>query len=169
MDEQDGSLLDYEREEEEEGECRTDGNLCLFRLTNKETFNFPAWKDDWADLVQTLGLPADTPPPPLPDRSYVPLGSGGNAAAPAGTAEADGDTDHGAPSAAAGDKRKKGATSAASKKKKKEEKPAGAANPLLTVLREEDLKPPEVPGPEEMEKMIVERQKKELLAEYIGT
>jgi pre-mRNA-splicing factor ISY1 len=113
--------------------------------------------------VKTLGLPPDTAPPPLPARSYSPLTTASDVTAPSTrTTEDDGEGDS---SSATGDKRKAVSSSDEGAKKTKTDN-----KPLLTVLREEDFKPPRVPGPEEMEKMIVERQKRELLAEYgVGT
>lgn len=38
---------------------------------------------------------------------------------------------------------------------------------IFTVLREEDLRQPELPTFQDLEKMLVDRQKEELLKEYV--
>jgi len=137
-DEQDGKLLIEERQAEEED-----------------------WVQQYGVALEVLGLPKDTPIPPLPRGEYVALHL---------SASADPDDDADA-SASTGDKRK--ATDGAddvvsSKKARGQDGATGAGHRFLTVLKVEDLRPPNLPSAKEIEDMILARQKSELLKEYVG-
>lgn len=78
-----------------------------------------------------------------------------------------------APPASTSNKRKKAATKKkqpVAKAAKTADAPSNAsaasANRIFTVIREEDFKPAQVPSLEELEKVLVQRQKQELMDEF---
>lgn len=44
---------------------------------------------------------------------------------------------------------------------------APGANRILTVLKEEDLRMPDLPSVDELEKFLVQKQKEEMLSEFV--
>lgn len=132
-----------------------------------------AWEEALENLREFVVLP--DPAPAAPEHHYISLD--GSAAEAEGAAE---DEDEGAVGAAG--KRKAGA--AASKKTTKKSK-TGAESAraketgadtaesgaqkgfgFTSVLKAEDLRPPKLLSAEEMDKVIVAAQKKQLLAQY---
>ncbi|KAI5478773.1 pre-mRNA-splicing factor ISY1 [Pseudohyphozyma bogoriensis] len=113
--------------------------------------------EGWEEALEALRDEHDLtlePPPPIPEAHFISLDDSSTAA----DAEAPEPTE-------AGGKRKAGATKAGAKKAKVEGKQT-SKNGFMSVLREEDLRPPTLLTTEEMDKYIVAQQKAALLAEY---
>ena len=107
-----------------------------------------------------MGLPPDTPIPALPRAEYVTLTYGTS-----NTSE-----DITESTASLGDKRKEApgsSDSGTAKKAKGSEGSNGPGHRILTVLKAEDLQPLRVSA-KEIEQAILDRQKEELLKEYVG-
>ena len=153
------------------------------------------WQDAIADVAETLGLdPESISAPALPLADYVTL-SAPTASTSASAMQVDGQDIPPPPppfpggEAASGETaaaeepepaktgskrtRGKGAAAAASKKAARTEaapsaNPSAAnANRILTVLKEEDLRMPTLPTLEELEKFLVQKQKEEMLNEFV--
>lgn len=136
-------------------EDELDGTLIAFERT--------AEADDWADaldhLVEDLSLSLPSPPPALPEASFISLDDP-SAAPPETTAQE--------PPAAPGGKRKAPSAAAAAKKSKVDgQATASSANGFVSILKADDLRPPKLLEVKEMEAWIVKQQKAALLAEYL--
>ena len=107
-------------------------------------------------------MPEDTPLPTMPVAEYISLDASGRPIVPS-SADAD---DAAESTATVGDKRK--ATDAdAGDEPTAKKATGGSGRRILSVLKAEDLAPPQVPTGAEIEAMIVERQRKALLEEYL--
>ena len=112
-----------------------------------------AWEENWFNLATIIGFPEDTPCPPCPRAEYITLG--------ASTTESEDST------AAPGSKRKAPTNDESVKKTRGEVEGTGAGHRIFTALRAIDLQPPKLPTAEEVEAAILQRQKQELLKEYV--
>jgi len=139
-----------------------------------------AWEDALENL-RDLGLviPEGDEAPPLPTAKYISL-------TPPTTTTTTEPTEAAPPAEAealTGSKRKAATTTngkGKSKKAKLDEQVVdeeassnkdvedlGPTNGFLSILKAEDLRPPQLLSAQEIEKLIVEQQKKKLLAEYL--
>ncbi|SCV72429.1 BQ2448_3966 [Microbotryum intermedium] len=145
-------------------------------LESERTAEAEAWEDALENL-RDLGLviPEGDDAPPLPTAKYIslnpPTSTNTTEATEAEPAEAEATT---------GAKRKAATTTKGMGKSKKakldeeavEEAPnkevdVGPTNGFLSILKAEDLRPPQLLSAKDIEKLIVEQQKKKLLAEYL--
>jgi len=118
-----------------------------------------AWIEQWATLASIIGFPEGTPPPPCPRAEYITLGGSASTEA----------VETSSTPAATGEKRKASSNDdeTASKKTKGAVEGQGAGHRILTALRAVDLQPPKMLSAEEIEAAILQRQKQELLKEYV--
>ncbi|KAH7928977.1 pre-mRNA-splicing factor ISY1 [Leucogyrophana mollusca] len=161
LDEVDGKLLSYEQEAEEE-----------------------EWKDAYANLRETLNLPADEPIPPMPragGTSSKPSLAGVPPAASAATAKrkaSDQDVDMANAEADSTEPTKRsksdsrptgnGAAGEPTSVSHSQIEHAQAAAAYIPFLSPENLLPPRLPSREEMEGVLLNLRKQALVQEYFG-
>ncbi|KAG6830181.1 hypothetical protein H0H87_008957 [Tephrocybe sp. NHM501043] len=152
-DEDDGTLLQYERAAEEED-----------------------WEEAYSNLRETLGLPSDGPIPKLPgpDQPAAPPslvdGQGSSTKRKTGEGDAEGDVDmttlEDDPKRAKGNK--KSDVSAPPPAVDAAHTHAAAAAAYIPFLRTENLLPPTLPTRQEMEMVLLALRKQALVEEYFG-
>ncbi|KDE02203.1 hypothetical protein MVLG_07226 [Microbotryum lychnidis-dioicae p1A1 Lamole] len=161
------------------GYCGDEDEVDASLLESERAAEAQAWEDALENL-RDLGLviPEGDDAPPLPTAKYISL----NPPTTTTTTEAAEVAPPSKAEAATGSKRKAATTTkekGKSKKAKLDEKAAeeeaagkdgeelGPTNGFLSILKAEDLRPPQLLSAQEIEKLIVEQQKKKLLAEYL--
>lgn len=149
-DETDEKFLELEREAE------ADGSLVPFRQRGCSLFahllSLLAWEGALDKLREEHSLSLETPPP-LPQAHFISLDE-------PSTSDSTPDA-----SSAPGSKRKAGDSNATAKKSKVEGQTT-SKNGFMSVLREADLRPPQLLTMAQTEAYIIAQQKKALLEEY---
>ncbi|ORY90753.1 Isy1-like splicing factor [Leucosporidium creatinivorum] len=132
-------------------EDEKDGDLIKY----EQEAEAEAWEDALENLRDSnISLP--DPPPSLPTAAFISLDD-----PPASSTTSD------VPTADGKRKSTAAATKAAKKAKLDAEAAAQNGNGFMSVLRAEDLRPPTLLTVEQMEKLIVAAQKKQLLADFV--
>jgi len=158
LDEQDGSLLEYEHQAEEE-----------------------EWQDAYAHLRKVLNIPDDVPTPPIP-RGVTSLQTNGHANGdfPSRNGDSkrkapDGDVEMAPPDSSSDDTSKRAKTDGALQQNGTALSPeeatlahARATAAYIPFLTPEHLLPPKLPSREEMERFLLDLRKKALVEEYFG-
>ncbi|PPQ79013.1 hypothetical protein CVT25_002322 [Psilocybe cyanescens] len=174
LDEEDGKLLEYEREAEEEGGA----NLPVFNQCHA-AHHIIDWEEAFINLREALGLPSDTPTPKIPrpdpaeqiaksDTQNQPLASSKRKAASEDDMDTGGDDMKKvktvtAPAPAKGTSATESLSAAETSRIH-----AQAAASYIPFLDVEHLLPPKLPTHSEMEGVLLALRKKALVDEYFG-
>jgi pre-mRNA-splicing factor ISY1 len=180
FDELNSNLLEAEREAEIKGSSSSPSSI------RRPTWSFRAdpprilvldWDAAYARITEVLSLPSTSTPIPFPlasapaqpiSSTLAPSATTASSKRPANddeTEETSMTVDEPTPASPSSKKAKLTSTSAAEETASTNAPPAQSFQ-ALSVLKQEDLQPPTLPTKEEMEKLLLERRKAALLAEY---